>query len=88
MDKEERIKHATDQLIRQGNLNFVDNFFTADYIAHAEDSNHKGHEFIKQFASLIRSAIPDISVLKVELLDNSGNIIADNIHYMALIKLT
>jgi predicted ester cyclase len=76
MSKEEQIKESNVQLIEKGNLEAVETFFTSDYVAHAEDKNYKGHDFIKRFANHIRSAIPDISVLKVKFLVDSGNSIA------------
>jgi len=76
MNKEELIKNANDQLIGQGNLDVVEKFFTSDYIAHAEDKDYKGHEFIRRFARQIRSAVPDLSVSKVEFFVKAGNTIA------------
>ena len=76
MNKEKQIKYAADQLIGQGNLEVVDTVFTDDYLAHAEDKAYKGHEFIKRFSGQIRSAIPDLHVLKVEILVEEGNTIA------------
>ncbi len=76
MDKEEHIRHANTQLIEQGDLDVVDSAFTAGYIAHAEDKEYKGHEFIKRFARQLRSAIPDIRILNIEFLVEAGNTIA------------
>jgi predicted ester cyclase len=75
MNKEEQIKKSNDLLIDQGNLDAVEKFFTADYVAHAEDKDYYGHDFIKRFARQIRSAIPDISLLKVEFLVSTDNTI-------------
>lgn len=75
MDKEKQIKNSNNQLIDQGNLDEVDKFFTAEYIAHAEDKVYKGHDFIKRFTKQIRTALPDISVMKVEFLVKAGNTI-------------
>jgi len=76
MDKEEQIKNSNDQLIDKGNLDSVKKFFTADYVAHAEDKDYKGHDFIKRFAKQIRTALPDITVMKVKFFVNEGNTIA------------
>jgi hypothetical protein len=46
MNQEDTIRYAMDQLIGQGNMDAVEAFFTADYIAHAEDKEYKGHDFI------------------------------------------
>lgn len=76
MNKEELINNANNQLIDQGNLDAVDEFFSANYIAHADNKIYKGHDFIKRFAKQIRIALPDISVLKVEFFVNTGNTLA------------
>ena len=76
MNKEEQIKNSNYQLIEQGNLDAVDKFFSAEYVAHAGDKDYKGHDFIKRFDKQIRTALPDISVMKVEFLVNAGNTIA------------
>jgi len=65
-----------DQLIGQGNLDAVEKFFTEDYISYAEDKVYKGHKFIKRYARQVRTAIPDLSVLKAEFLVHEGNKIA------------
>ncbi|MCX9082475.1 MAG: ester cyclase [Candidatus Methanoperedens sp.] len=75
MNKEEQIKYASDQLVGQGNLDVIGEIFSTDYIAHAGDKNYKRHGFIKRFAGQIRSAIPDIQVIKVEFLAQAGNMI-------------
>jgi predicted ester cyclase len=76
MNKEEQIKNSNYQLIERGNLDAVEKFFTANYVAHAGDKDYQGHDFIKHFDKQIRTALPDISVLKVEFLINAGNTIA------------
>ena len=65
---EERIRFANDEIIGKGNLDVVDEIFATDYVVHAEGKHHRGHEFVRKFAGLIRSAIPDVRVLKVEIL--------------------
>jgi predicted ester cyclase len=76
MNKEESIKFANEQLIGQGNLNVVDEIFSTDYIAHAGDKDYKGHEFIKRWTKQLRSAIPDVKVLKVEFFAQESQTIA------------
>ncbi len=68
MNKVGQIKYTVEQLIGQGNLDVVNSAFTTDYIAHAENKEYKGQEFIKQFSKLLRTSVPDIKVLKVEIL--------------------
>ncbi len=76
MNKEELIKGANDRLIEQGNLDAVDKFFTANYVAHSGDQDHKGQAFVRRFASQIRLAIPDISILKIEFFVKADNVVA------------
>ena len=71
MDKVSRIKYAMEQLIGQGNTDVVEEVFASDYIAHAGDRVHKGHNFVKHFSQQVRSAIPDIEILNIEILSQS-----------------
>ncbi len=65
MDRLEQIKNISDQLIGEGNLNIVESAFSADYIAHAGEKTHIGQKFIKQFTQQLRTAIPDIKIVKI-----------------------
>ena len=76
MNKEEQIEFANDKLFGQGDLDVVDEIFSADYIVHAGGKDYEGHEFIKRFVGQLRSAIPDIRVLKVEFLIEAGDTVA------------
>lgn len=75
MNKEGKIEFVNDELIGQGNLDAVDKIFSTDYIAHAGDKDYKGHAFIKRWAKQLRSAIPDIKVLRAEFLTQEGQTI-------------
>ncbi len=76
MNKEAHIRNANAQVVAQGNLDVVEEFFTADYLAHSDDKDYKGHDFIKRYARQIRKALPDLSVKNVEFLVHDGNTIA------------
>lgn len=76
MNREDTIRYAMDQLIGHGNMEAVEAVFSTNYIAHAEDKEYKGHEFIKRYSRQLRSAIPDIRVMKIEFLCKEGNTIA------------
>jgi hypothetical protein len=76
MNKEELIRISNNQLIEQGKLAAIDNFFSSSYIAHAENKFYKGHDFLNRFTKQIRTALPDISVLKVDFFISSGNTLA------------
>ncbi len=76
MNKGKQIKYAVEQLIGQGNIDIVDVIFASDYIAHAENEEHKGQEFIKRFSKLLQISIPDICVLKVESRFEENNTIS------------
>jgi predicted ester cyclase len=75
MDKEKLIKYANDKIIGQGNLDVVAEVFSTAYVVHTGGKDYIGHEFVNRFARLLRSAIPDVRVLKVEFLSQAGNTI-------------
>jgi predicted ester cyclase len=75
MDKLTQIKHIADQLIGHGNLNIVDSAFSTDYIAHAGEKTHNGQKFITQFTKQVRTAIPDIKIVRIEILSQTDNIL-------------
>ena len=75
-NKEDRIRYASGELIEKGNLNVVEEMFSADYIAHAGGKKHSGRAFIKRFARQIRSAIPNTHIVEVEVLTQHGSIIS------------
>lgn len=64
--KEQHIRFANDELIGQGNLSVINEIFTADYVAHAGDKEYCGYDFIRGFALQIRSAIPDLRVVRIK----------------------
>ncbi len=74
--KEERVRFATDEILGKGNLDVVDEIFATDYVLHAGGKDHEGAEFVRRFAKLLRSAIPDLRVVEVALLIQSGDTIA------------
>ena len=77
MDKsiKERIKFANDELFENGNFTVINELFAVDYTVHAGGKEYKGHEFIKRWVRQLRSAIPDIRVVKVEFYVQTGDII-------------
>ncbi|HAA17795.1 MAG TPA: hypothetical protein DCR93_10955 [Cytophagales bacterium] len=68
MEKEDIIHQANEQLIHQGELSAIGVFFAEDYQAHAEGKTHQGHAFLTRFTKQLRTALPDIKVVKVEVL--------------------
>ena len=76
MNRGDQIKYAAYELIEKGNLDVIETVFSADYIAHAEGKIYRGHEFIKRFSKQLRTAIPDMSVLKVEIHVEKGDRVA------------
>ena len=73
---EERIRFANDEILGKGNFGAVDEIFATDYIVHAGGKDHKGLEFVRRFAKLLRSAIPDLRVVEVSVLIQTGDTIA------------
>lgn len=75
MNRLDQIKNIADQLIVQGNLNIVDSVFSANYVVHTGEKNHIGHKFIKQFTKQLRTAMPDIKIVKIEILSQTDNLL-------------
>lgn len=68
MDKIIFIKQLVVEVFEHGNLKLVDTAFSPQYLAHAGEKTYSGHKFIRQFNKQIRSAIPDLKILKIEIL--------------------
>jgi len=62
------LEKAVRELFEKGNLDFISELFSEDYVAHAGAKTHHGHRFIKQYIQLIRRSLPDVKLLKVEIL--------------------
>jgi len=74
--KEAQIRFANDAFFGKGDLSVVEEIFAADYIAHAGGKDFKGHEFIKGFLGMLRSAIADIRVVEIAVLFQTDDMIA------------
>ncbi len=72
---EEHIAFGNVELIEKGNLDVIDEIFATDYVAHSGDKEYKGHAFIKRWTKQLRSAIPDVKVVKVEVHVQAGDTI-------------
>ncbi len=62
------LENAVHQLFEKGNDDLIGTLFSENYIAHAGAKTHQGHRFIKQHIKSIRSSLPDVKSLKVEIL--------------------
>ena len=72
---EERVRFANDEIVGKGDLGVVDEVFATDYVVHAGGKDYKGHAFVRRFAGLLRSAIPDLRVVEIALLIQAGDTI-------------
>ena len=72
---EQRIRFANDEILGKGNLAVVDKVFAADYVLHAAGKDHKGLGFVRRFVAQLRSAIPDLRVVEIAILTQSGDTI-------------
>lgn len=70
------IELANNELIANGNLNIINEIFSSDYIAHAGNKNYTGHKFIKKLIIQLRSAIPDIHIIKIDILNQTKDTVA------------
>ncbi|MHC4846190.1 MAG: ester cyclase [Planctomycetota bacterium] len=73
--KEERIRLASEEIIGKGDFALVDEVFAADYVAHAGDKTGNGPGFVRRFGGQMRTAIPDLHVVAVDVLAQSGDTI-------------
>ncbi len=73
---EEQLRFANHEILEKGTLGVVDEIFATDYVVHAGGKDHRGHEFVRRFAGLLRSAIPDLRVVEVVVLIQAGHTIA------------
>ncbi len=73
---EEIIESANEELIAKGNLKIISRVFASDYTVHAGSKSHTGHNFIKKWAQQLRSAIPDVQVVNIVILNKAENTIA------------
>lgn len=70
------IRAANQRLIVEGDLEAVDSFFAADYVAHLTDrAMTGGHKAIRGFVDGLRRAFPDVAV-EVEILVEADDRIA------------
>lgn len=69
-----RILAANEQLLNQGQVDTLDQFFSADYVNHSF-SGPAGPESIRGFVQALRTAFPDLHV-EVEILLEQGDTVA------------
>lgn len=67
---------ANEELLTKGNLAVIADFFSTDYIVHAEGKDHAGHAFIKTYITQLRAALPDLAVKDVAILARTGHTVA------------
>ena len=70
------VNNALELIFCQGRYELMESVFSADYTAHSGDKNYKGHKFILQYAKQLRAAIPDLKILKIQLLSETETIIS------------
>jgi len=70
------IRAANSELIANGNLDAVGEFFTTDFVAHLTDQDMTGgHGAIRKLVGLYRGAFPDLQV-EVEILVEASDRVA------------
>ena len=75
MNKINQINTALEQLFEAGNINIVENVFSENYLVHHGDKTNSGHDFIKKFTRQLRKALPDLKIIKVEILSQTNNMV-------------
>jgi steroid delta-isomerase-like uncharacterized protein len=63
-ENKDNVRRGFEEILNQGNLDVVDEFFTPDFIGHdpALPEDLHGPEEFKQFAAMYRSAFPDLHI--------------------------
>ncbi len=74
-DWEAQIHAANDELLNQGNLDMVPEFFSTTYVNHPTDGDLRGREVITDFVTALRNAFPDLQV-EIKVLATEGNRVA------------
>ena len=67
----DHIRKLLIQLVEMGNYDIIDDLFSSEYLAHADNKVYRGHPFLKRYVRQIRQAIPDIKIKKLEVLSQS-----------------
>jgi len=75
MHHEAKLKSANKELLALGNLAAIQDVFIDDYVVHAGDQDHGGHEFIARFVTQLRNSIPDLEVTDLVILNENGDTI-------------
>ena len=66
------IDAANNRLLARGELDAVDDFFTADYVAHGTDRDLRGRAGVRRYLGMLREAFPALEV-EVEVLAACGD---------------
>jgi len=72
----DKIREGNEELFEKGNLDLIPELFSDQYIAHAGGKEHQGHDFIRKWTKQLRKAIPDVHIQKIEILNESENIVS------------
>jgi steroid delta-isomerase-like uncharacterized protein len=68
----ELVLRVNDEVFHKGNLDLIDQVFATDYIIRGTEEVLSGPEIIKQFATEVRTAFPDLQV-RIEILMVDGD---------------
>ena len=70
-----KIEDANRALLVEGKTDAVNEFFTADYVAHGTDQKIEGHGAIRKFVRELKNGFPDLEV-EVEILMKTKDLVA------------
>lgn len=65
------LKTAHTTVFEEISIASIHAFFSENYVAHTGEKVYKGHKFILQYAKQLRTAIPDIRLLKINILSQT-----------------
>jgi predicted ester cyclase len=76
MDLVKTIENTLEQVFEKGNLEIIPITFSEKYLAHAGEKTYHGHQFIRQFSTQLRRALPDVKIQHIEIISESENVIS------------
>ena len=69
------VRQVIEEVINKGNLAVIDDIMATNYVYHFPGMEVKGPEGFRQFATMMRTAFPDLNVSIDELI-GEGNLVA------------
>ena len=72
----QNLKFANHDLFVLGKLDIIDDLSSQDYQVHSGDKNYKGRDFIRSWIKQQRTAVSDLEIISVEILEQTKDTVA------------